>query len=209
VNAGREFVAWGDSLTYGWQREAVAWPFQVGRALELFVWQRGRNGETSTQVRARFEAEPDKLPASVAFWVGRNNASDPATILQDVEAMVQSLGHSRWVVLGMVNLAIEPTGSAGCDTCEELNGTMAGLYPGHFFDVRAELLSFPDGSEGDAQDVSAGIPPRSLRLDLVHFNGNGHGVIAQGILRDHAETLRADMRVDYASGSFPWVSMAS
>ncbi|QQR40382.1 SGNH/GDSL hydrolase family protein [Devosia rhizoryzae] len=113
------------------------------------------------------------------IWVGRNNIADPDTVEADIAAMVQSLGHSRYLVGSILNGEGEAMGSDEFDMIASLNADLAAQYGTRFVDLRAALMAAHDDSAGDLQDVATGVPPRSLRSNAIHLNLKGQAVVAQ------------------------------
>lgn len=122
----------------------------------------------------------------LAVWAGRNNWSTMSRVLADVRAMTRHLtaAMARFVVLGVTNGRLEPTGSAAYNGILALNAALAEEYGRRFIDVRAYLLAYGladagiTPTTGDLADIAAGIIPNSLRTDSVHLTEAGKVVVA-------------------------------
>lgn len=170
-------ACWGDSLTAG--TGGNPFPEFLGLLSRFPVYNGGAPGETSTQIRARMIADSDRQGNVAIIWAGRNNYADPVTVKADIAAMVASLGHTRYLVLGILNASGEPLGNAGYNTIVALNQDLAELYGSRFVDIRAHLVSLynPDDAQ-DVIDYGNSVTPSSLRYDNIHLNTKGYLAVA-------------------------------
>jgi lysophospholipase L1-like esterase len=177
--AATHFVAWGDSLTDG--LGLFPYPQQLSALIGFPVLSKGVGSETSTQIRTRFDAAPTLQPLPTIFWVGRNNASAPATVLADIAAMVAKA--SNYLVLSVLNASNEPKGSAAYNNIISLNQQLATAYGDRYLDVRALLISKASTSTADVADVTNDVVPTSLRKsgDPIHLNATGYGFVAAAV----------------------------
>jgi lysophospholipase L1-like esterase len=174
-------AAWGDSLTAGTNSNAP-YPTQLSALTGNNVYNGGVGGETSTQIKARFDAAASKHSWSTIIWAGRNNYSDPTTVKSDIAAMVAALGHSRYIVISVLNSNAEPSGSANYNTIMQLNADLAATYGSHFIDMRSYLVSlYNPGIPQDVTDHGNDVTPSSLRVDALHLNSSGYAYVAQKI----------------------------
>lgn len=120
---------------------------------------------------------PDRAYPAI-IWCGRNNFNDPTTVKADIAAMVASLPHTNYLVLGLPNASDEPSGSGAWTLITQLNADLAATYGSKFWDVRAYLLTQGNGSAQDNADIANDIPPSSLRTDSVHLNAAGYTLIS-------------------------------
>ena len=88
-----------------------------------------------------------------------------------------SLGHDRYLVGSL--LIGNNFGAARVADISATNALIARRYGSRFVDIGAALAAAADGSAEDAADVAAGYPPRSLRVDELHLNARGYGVVAK------------------------------
>jgi lysophospholipase L1-like esterase len=169
---GEPILFLGDSLTSGAGVDlADAFPAVASRLLggRRFV-NMGVGGETSAQIRARFLAFEDHGRYPAVIWAGRNNWSDPDTVLADIEAMAAGIDGGRFLVLSVIagTYAEERPGTPGGERIEALNDRLAERYGAHFVEV---------GSLLDDAD----------RWDQIHLNRAGQAKIARRV----AEAIRA------------------
>jgi lysophospholipase L1-like esterase len=178
--ASGNIAVWGDSLTPGFAENlGAAFP---GRA----VYDGGVGGETSSQIAARVFADRSRSAWINIFWMGANNVDQPAQIKADIAASIATLaaGNNRFVVLPVVNDAIptEYRGTPLYATIMQVNAELALMYPQHYVDVRAYLVSqFDPSNAQDALDVQNDLVPSSMRIDDIHLNYKGQEVAVQKV----------------------------
>lgn len=174
------FSAWGDSLTAG--SSVTPYPSALATLRGVTVNNMGVGGETSTQIKARFIADTAKWGHYTLIWSGRNNSFAPTTVKADIAAMIAALPHTRYLVMSIQNGTAEPSGNAAYVTMMALNADLAALYPGHYLDVRSQLVAAYDPAvPQDVIDHGNDVPPSSLRLDAVHLNSAGYLVVARAV----------------------------
>ena len=110
------------------------------------------------------------------LWLGRNGAQSGYTITGDVAAAVASLGHSRYLVGGVITGSID--GGSGLASFLATNAALSATYGPRYVDLLGALQAANDGSANDLSDIAAGWVPRSLRSDPVHLNDAGYAVVA-------------------------------
>lgn len=172
-------AAFGDSMA-----NSLA-PALAG-ALAVGVHNAGVGSTTSAQIRADLDSYADKA-RTVAIWAGHNNAADAQQVLADVAAMVASLGHDRFVVLGLLfgDVPAERIGGAERGHKEAINAALSATYAGHYIDTPALMAVWANPrNPGDVADLAAGVTPRSLRAfsDALHLNDAGAQVVAGAVL---------------------------
>jgi hypothetical protein len=110
------------------------------------------------------------MPAIV--WPGRNNYTQVAQVESDIAAFVaaeNAIGNPNYLILGVINgeYSGEVSGQAGYTQITSINSNSGSLYPGHFWDVRAWLITQATaGNIMDQQDVANDIVPYSLRATV-------------------------------------------
>jgi lysophospholipase L1-like esterase len=120
----------------------------------------------------------DQLRKRIAWlWMGTNGADIGHSISGDIAAAVASLGHDRYLV-GSLLLGSTFHAARVADV-KATNALLARTYGRRFVDIGAALAAAGDGSAGDAADVAAGYPPRSLRVDQLHLNARGYAIVAK------------------------------
>ncbi len=179
--ANAPLFAWGDSLTAG----AGGTPYTNALQGLIFhtVTNRGVGGETSTQIKNRLVAETASYSKSVIIWAGRNNYTDPTTVKADIATMISTIGHTRYLVVGIINgdYATEYINQPGWSTIQQLNADLKALYGKKFIDIRPYLVSLHDNSAQDLIDFANDIVPTSLRSDNLHLNTAGYAKVAEYI----------------------------
>lgn len=180
-------AAWGDSLTAG--TGGTAWPQQFSANKGWAYYNGGIGGQSSTQIRDRMLADNAKSGWPTVIWAGRNNFTDPTTVKADIASMVASLGHTRYLVLGITSGfgGSENIGTPNGLIIAGLNSDLAALYGSRFVDALAALVAaYNPGIPQDVTDHNNGIPPSSLRSDAVHLNTAGYGIIAAAVATKEA-----------------------
>lgn len=182
--AASNLVCYGDSLTraYG----GVSYAIQLCESTGYTLTNMAIDGQTSTQQKTIFDTRADLYANAHIFWVGRNDISvygpsGAATIKSNLAAMIASLGHTNYLVIGVINKATEPTGHANLTAINTLNGELTALYGARFIDIRAYLLTQGTVGGQDAIDVGNGVIPVSLRTDETHLNTLGQTKVAQKV----------------------------
>ena len=171
---------WGDSMTDGFS--TTNYPTQLTALYGYTVTNRGVGGETSTQIKNRLVAETAAYSKSVIIWAGRNNIASPATVKADIATMISTIGHTRYLVVGIVNGTNEPTGSPNYNLIVSLNNDLKAIYGNKFVAIREQLVSKYDPAiPQDVIDRSNDCPPTSLHLsgDPLHLNTAGQTVVAE------------------------------
>lgn len=109
------------------------------------------------------------------IWVGHVGvvtSGDEEAAAASVAAMAGALPHSRYLVLS----ALPRSGRV--PAVAAFNALLAERYGNRFVDVLGALQAAHDASEGDLDDLTAGLVPRSLRHDEAHLNNAGYAIVA-------------------------------
>jgi len=172
-------AAFGDSMTY------VMAP-ALQSALAVDVLNAGVGSTTSGEIGAALAAYPDKL-RNVTIWAGHNTTGPADVVLADVAAMVASLPHDRFVVLGLVLADLPGERIGGADRARKLaiNAALAAAYPAHYIDTPTLLAAWGNPrNPQDVADAAAGVTPSSLRAfsDALHLNASGARVVAGAVV---------------------------
>lgn len=189
--------AWGDSMTGG--AGQTSYPTYLSNITKYEVTNKGVGGESSTQIKDRMIAEPANYSKSVIIWVGRNNYTFPAIVKSDIATMVSALGHTRYLIIGVVNqnTALEYVGQSEWVKITTLNNDLKTLYGNKFIDIRPYLVSLHTQSAQDLIDFANDVPPTSLRIDLLHLTSAGNAKVADyinkslGILYENTAYLQS------------------
>lgn len=183
LKAQAQLVAWGDSLTQG--AGGTPWPTQFETLSGLTVLNQGVGGDTSTQIKNRFMAEPQYFGAFAFIWAGGNNYEQPAVVQADIASMVGALQNPSFMILAVTNGdfgGYTRRGGEGWSFITGLNAVLGSQYGDHFVDVRTILISNYDPSDPqDVLDFRDDIIPSSLRSDQAHLNTKGYGIVAQAV----------------------------
>lgn len=169
---------WGDSLS------TIKTPNGIRNLYEsvpVWVHDGGVGGDTSTQIKTRMLAAPSQFANATVIWAGRNNFTAPTTVKADIAAMIAALGHTRYVVLSVLNadFSNEYTGQPDYVTLTTLNSDLAALYPNNFLDVRNPLVAlFDPNTLQDVIDHGHDVPPSTIRIDNVHLTPTGYNFVA-------------------------------
>lgn len=186
-------ACWGNSLTAASnlaQDFTNSFPSVLATLSGRVVYNGGIGGESSTQIATRMLAATDKYSSSVIIDAGRNNFASSSTVLADIASMVAALGHTRYVVLAIVNGAGEGNPSTAYTQITSLNATLASTYGANYLDIRSYLVSqYNSGIPQDVTDHTADIPPSSLRTDAIHYTAAGYSLWANYIYSQKASIL--------------------
>lgn len=172
-------IAWGDSLTAGFS--VTPYPTRLAALLGYPVTNNGVGGETSTQIRTRMIADVANYSKSVIIWAGRNNFSDPTTVKADIAAMISALGHTRYLVLGILNSTNGYIGTTQYTDITSLNADLKTIYGSKYVPIREVIVNAYNPSLAqDVIDHANDVPPESLRItgDALHLNSAGYSVVA-------------------------------
>lgn len=104
----------------------------------------------------------------IVIWAGRNNYNHPQQVLADIAAMVATVpSPQNYVVLGVINSdnpGLEYKGQPHYNTIIGINQSLAAAYPGHFYDIRADLVRHYDPTDPqDVIDYGHDVPPSSMK----------------------------------------------
>ena len=167
---------WGDSLTYGTGSTLNEnYPDILSRKTGFNVVGFGVPGETSTEIKARFLARPDLFKNPTIIWAGRNNNAYPTVVKDDISEMVASLGHEKYLVLG-----IPADTTEGQTGILSLNSDLKAIYKDNFIDVFEYLVNnYNPSIPQDITDYGNHDTPFSLRSDWLHLNDYGYAKVAK------------------------------
>jgi len=155
--------------------------------------------ETYTITPDGGEVLPASFPAGTPFivdnattgniqvlWPGRNDYFYPDQVKANVAAMVKRIGHTRFVVMPVINgeFASEYAGASGYLQIFGLEQDLAAAYPGNFLNIRRLLIDRGLSDAGitptsqDNTDLGHDIVPASLRADAVHLVTASYNLVA-------------------------------
>ncbi|MNG66028.1 GDSL-like Lipase/Acylhydrolase [compost metagenome] len=178
-----QVLAWGDSLTIGSGGGGTTYPSALSVLTNFTISNKGVGGETSTQIKNRLVAEPLNYSKSVIIWAGRNNYTDPTTVKADIATMISTIGHTRYLVLSILNgdFASEYINQTNYNIIVQLNNDLQALYGEKYIDIRKLLVNAHNQTAQDLIDFANDIPPTSLRSDQIHLNAAGYTKVAEFI----------------------------
>lgn len=177
-------ISWGDSLTKGSGGGSVSYPKKLAELTGRDVINEGVNGATSTSIKNKMFAAPNLHSYPTIIWAGRNNYMHSDTILNDIASMVNSLGHSHYLILGIINgdTPNELKGAVYYKRIKAINDTLAARYGLHYLDIKPYLISKRDSTNmNDVQNAKNDVIPYTLRSDFLHLNNKGYGYVAEAI----------------------------
>lgn len=179
-------ACWGDSYTFGSGGDPGGWVKVFGEVAKRNTINRGIPAEPSYTIAARFANNPQFWPYSTIIWAGTNNITAQSQILSDIATMVSSLGHNRYLIIGILVSSTNPNPSTGYTQVVNINTALASTYGARFFDIQAYMQTQGDGSTGDNSDIAVNVTPRSKRSDALHLNPIGYSLIANKMATDYA-----------------------
>jgi hypothetical protein len=116
------------------------------------------------------------------IWVGRNNY--PRTgVPADVAEIVAANKTGKYLVMSVLNMASEPSGSPAYNDIAACNAVFAATYGARYLDVRAYLIAHGLTDAGitpttqDLADIGNDVVPTSLRSDAIHLNAAGYTIV--------------------------------
>lgn len=185
----------GSGITYVWTGTINGIAGTLTRNNTNGTWTFARAaGGSSTPVAAGSTfhcTRDDALTGSLAvIWVGRNNITDPAKLVADVDAMIARLSPTvrRYLVLGVTTQTTETTGVTAHTQILAANAALSAAYGVHYLDTRAALMSGGlarvniTATGNDTTDLANGTIPRSLLYsDGLHLNEYGYRVVAHAV----------------------------
>lgn len=148
----------------------------------------GVGGNTSTQIRSRFETDGTRYGMPTIIWAGRNNYNSPTTVEADIAAMVADLTTTHYLVLSVTNGEGEGIGTTAYTEITSIDASLAASYGSHYLDVREMLVQHYDPNQpADVTDFQNDVVPTSLRGDWQHLNDAGYALVAGYIYANRAE----------------------
>lgn len=183
-------AAWGDSMTAG--SAGGEWRTELQRLLlGAPLYNGGVGGETSTQIKDRFIASTDAAKTYRSYgvqiiWAGQNNTAATDTILTDIETMLATLKHGRFLILPPLNSSTYGPGSGIFPYVQDLYKKLRSRYGTRFCDIMMPLRA---GYEFTRD---------AYMYDTTHLNGVGLGIVANEIYK----AIRRNGWMDTAADPF-------
>lgn len=179
-------LSWGDSLTAGaGSTPGFSYPSYLSTLTAYTITNKGVGGETSTQIKDRLVADTGNYDKTVIIWAGRNNYGSPTTVKADIATMISTLGHDRYLVLGILNGDYSSEWNTGVNypVITQLNQDLKALYGEKYVPIREYLVSLHNNSAQDLIDFGLDIVPLSLRSDNIHLNDAGYVKVAEFVFQ--------------------------
>lgn len=181
-------AAWGDSMTNGAGSSTNnSFIAQLGRMTGYAVFNGGKDGGNSDDIKTRMLADASKHSYPTIIWSGNNDAltaEGRQVAFDNIAEMVAALGHDRYLIIGQINGANSygHIGNAGYTVIVNANAALEAEYGERFIDIREHMVSLYNPL--DAQDVidhANDTVPSSLRSDAIHFNDAGYRAVAEKV----------------------------
>lgn len=154
-------AAWGDSLTVGGQGSNPSYLSVLQNLTGYNYYNGGIAGETSTSIKNRMIADTAKYTWNTIIWAGQNNHNSTSTVLTDIATMVAALGHSRYIIIGILHDRAFITGSSDHTNINTINSSLSSTYTTHYLDADAAIKAQSTGSGQDLTDTGNGVMPQS------------------------------------------------
>ncbi len=153
---------WGDSLTGNSSMVAF-----MQSQTAAYVFNGGVGGETSGQIKTRFDAQANKHGDFTILWAGRNDWATPEVVKSNIALMVAELGHNNFIVVSILAKAdgTEAIGSPTRIVIDQLNADLSLLYGDKFLELN-DLLS-----------------NNNTRTDGLHLNALGSALVAGAFVK--------------------------
>lgn len=190
----------GGSFTFPGSIAGIAGSLVHTHNTDVWTFTRTASGSvTAVPDGTKFQSSaPDYSSRVCTFFFGYNNQYSTGTRYTAIRDYALAAANvktyvKRYLVFGLVNSAIEPTGSDGLKDVLSINATLAATYGVRYFDYRSWLLNEAMDAAGiawtanDIADKASGIVPRSLRiagppLDPVHLVPAAYAAIAPKVV---------------------------
>ncbi|PZU92148.1 MAG: hypothetical protein DI527_10460 [Chelatococcus sp.] len=186
TNNAREIVTWGNSLCLGFS-PSIPQAWASGYLTAPPLTNGGVGGNTSSQIRARFDAAPQRLHQCIVvigemFENGNGGGANPTT-LEHIDHMVATVlaAGGRPIVLDrhVDNLDAYAFGQATRAEVEAQNATLQAAYPDFYLNICdfVHAMGAPDGPYPDPVNHAKGLPPAGAMADNVHYIAAVYGQI--------------------------------
>lgn len=195
--------AFGDSFTLGIGANSQdCYPDKLSQILNYPVQNLGWGGQTSTEIANRIIADSAHKNYPTIIWEGYNNYSDSATVIVDVARSVAALGHSKYLIVGVLNTfqPYEYLGGWGYGVIVGINNRLAQVYGTHYVPMRNILVdNYNPSIYLDSVSHSVDAPASTLRWDAKHLNAAGYLVVAQKISQYASILFSSPLPVTFTS----------
>lgn len=165
---------WGDSLVAG-NFDALSILLQTNH-----LFNGGIGGETSTQIKNRLLADTNKWNWTTIIWAGQNDPT-VGVVETNVAAMVATLTHTNYLVVGLTLATNFGPGNATYVSVRTINTNLATTYGNRYLDIHSYLVSQANTNTEYYYYTNDMVPP-SLLADFIHLNQFGHSLAATQIM---------------------------
>lgn len=104
---------------------------------------------------------------------------DAATAMANYAAILASLGHSRFVIVPPVRIAINTAPNNALTTA--IQTALVAAYPNNIVDAQAILASHATSPVDDADVAAGNVPTSLLQADNAHLTATGMGYVATAV----------------------------
>jgi len=192
-----EVHCWGDSMIGQGSPNTL---YSMAEDYFDTAYNGGVGGETSTQVKARFDADSNKSTRAQIIWAGRNNYGDPNQVIADIEAMIADIPHNNFIIVSVFNGdygGYDIPGGPGYINMTTINDYFNTNYPQHYADARTEVVNSYDPLQAqDVIDFNNDTPPASLRVDQLHLTSAGSLIANNKILEVQQSLVNYQTQID-------------
>ena len=144
--------------------------------------------------------------------VGRNNTSDPAVVIRDIEAILAARATpGRALVLPVQTKSSELSGQAGWLEVKRLNDALRAHFPQHFVDDLRYMVDkglalnglTPTTADLWAAEVDDTVPPQLLVADGIHPNQYGYRAKTAAVIDGLSRVAGLIAAPNWVSGTDP------
>ncbi len=121
------------------------------------------------------------------LWLGRNNIPEYDRVIRDYDNAISYMKakHKKYLIIPPFNSSSEISGTSGYNQVKAISDTLKEKYPGNTLDLRYRIIrSYNPGIPQDVTDFNNDVPPSSLRVDPLHLNTTGNGLIANWLAQE-------------------------
>ncbi len=184
VCKGQAIRCFGDSFTQGLGAASQeAYPSKLSEILSYPTQIIASGGASSTDIKDMVIADSSHKNYPTILWSGYNNVNlNPSVVITDNEWAMSSLGHTRYLVLSIMNNCSIPKGTSYYNNILFVNNKLKQDLGIRFLDIRDSLVHYKSGDHyWDSVSIADDVPNHFMMWDCVHCNAAGYNFIAQKI----------------------------
>lgn len=189
TNYAQKVRAYGDSFTHSAGATSVSnyWTSVLSRLWNVQVEELGIGAQTATTIINRLIADSARKSYPTIIWAGNVGILDTATIIRELGRGVKSLGHDKFLIVGVINSSYQAKPTSAYNTIAALNKRLSEIYTYHYVPVRETVVAaYNPKLYYDSVCHAKDFAPLSLRYDSVHYNDSGYALAARKIAEYHA-----------------------